>query len=203
VLRAALEREQRLSEWINLTFSGRIPLDFRICPPYFGMLDAKYLCQELTLRTSVDRSVLWSGESVAVREGKWRAVHDCFIRHHSSDLAVAIERANGTYRFCEDAVLAFVCNISVGEQGLFFVVDPSAGTSMRFRIEYRERGDVTFVESTRMDVDGVPRTVVSDMDALGATFSGNILTFWNRTNGIGHRRIGFESDVKRGRSIMF
>jgi hypothetical protein len=143
------------------------------------MLEAKYLCQELTIRGSPTTSVLWAGDSIITRTGIWRMVHHFAIHYRSAELAIALERGDGHPRLRADPILAHVCNIAVGEQGLFFVVDLSIGSSLSFRIEYRQRGEVAFAQAARIEWEGIPKTVVSGVDAVGSTFCWQCLTIWN------------------------
>jgi hypothetical protein len=195
-LRAALESEQRLADWIRLAFSDQITVDVRISQPYFGMLDAKYLCQELVIHTSDSSSILWISESIVIKKGLWLSVHNFFVHHHSGELTISLEQFNDLLHSRSDSILAYVSHLSIGEQGLFFVADLSVGVSLSFRIEYRERGKVGFAQTARIEVDGIGRTVVSDIDFLGATFCGTDLIIWNLINGTVHRRLNFESFIR-------
>jgi hypothetical protein len=135
LLRGALDHEPRLFEWINATFSSELPANVRAASAAFGHPHAKYLCQALTVRGSPGDSVLYAGESVRAFAGIWQPAHQLFVHHHRGELTISLEHGSGVAQARSDGILAFVSNIAIGEQGVFFVADTTVGVSLCFRIE--------------------------------------------------------------------
>jgi hypothetical protein len=92
-----------------------------------------------------------------------------------------------------DLLFGFCTKLSVGELGIFFVLDLSVGLSIAYRIEYADGQPLR--EIARLDSDGKPTTCVSDLSVLGATFCDRRLVLWDLASGITHRTLRFDSRV--------
>jgi hypothetical protein len=114
---------------------------------------------------------------------------------HDSEVRISLcNRKKDVLHVVIDPLLPFLCNIAVGEFGLYFVVDLNVGTSIAYQIEYGD-STVSFTEISRFESDGVPSTIVLDRTAICATAHGVAVVLWHVWTGIIHRRLNFETTV--------